>query len=502
MHRRTHPITPLVTGWKIVVGIIAVLTAQNIARLMDDFTWGRALVALGVLAVAAVLAIAASALSWWFTTYAVNEDGVALHKGVLSKSRQFAPRERIESVTVERPLLARLLGLAKVRVEVAGGGESYLDIEYVRASDAEQLRTRILAVAGGAGPEQLEHLDQLEGVPSDSGTSALTGPEGGAHAPASRQQLRHLLKGEVEDGEPIAEIPTDRLVHSLLRDADFLLAVVTGLIGVVVAVIVGIWQEGFTIASVVALVPVAVALPKYVFGRIESGWGFVSRITDSGLRMRRGLLNTRTDNIATDRIQRFALKRPLLWRRQGWTSVTVTVAGIGSEDNEATNVLPVGTRDELRRTIGHLAAPLGTGDDMAALEHLLTARARDIDGWRAPRPLQWYSRRTHVVVLLPGALIQRHGLLARKLVVIPRDRIQQVALEDDPFTRRLHTLDLKVGVAGNSDTIPDLPRDAARHLHAVLSHDAATARRYRDRSTWREPALTLGGQHGRADARA
>ena len=31
-HPPPHPITPLVTGWKIVVGIIAVLTAQNIAR--------------------------------------------------------------------------------------------------------------------------------------------------------------------------------------------------------------------------------------------------------------------------------------------------------------------------------------------------------------------------------------------------------------------------------------------------------------------------------------
>ena len=41
---RTHPITPLVTGWKIVVGIIAVLTAQNIARLLEDFTLQRALI--------------------------------------------------------------------------------------------------------------------------------------------------------------------------------------------------------------------------------------------------------------------------------------------------------------------------------------------------------------------------------------------------------------------------------------------------------------------------
>src|SRR5690625_6444227 len=79
-------------------------------------------------------------------TYAVDDEGVSIRKGVISKSREFAPRARIESVSVERPLLARLLGLAKVRIEVAGGGESYLDIEYIKAAHAEQLRVAILQV--------------------------------------------------------------------------------------------------------------------------------------------------------------------------------------------------------------------------------------------------------------------------------------------------------------------------------------------------------------------
>src|SRR5690625_5540690 len=67
-------------------------------------------------------------------SYAVDGEGVSIRKVVISKSREFAPRARIESVSVERPLLARLLGLAKVRIEVAGGGESYLDIEYIKAA--------------------------------------------------------------------------------------------------------------------------------------------------------------------------------------------------------------------------------------------------------------------------------------------------------------------------------------------------------------------------------
>src|SRR5699024_11912696 len=94
---RTHPITPLVTGWKIVVGIIAVLTAQNIARLLEDFTLQRALIGLAAVAAAVVIAIVLSALSWWFTTYAVDDHGVSLHRGMISKSREYAPLARIES---------------------------------------------------------------------------------------------------------------------------------------------------------------------------------------------------------------------------------------------------------------------------------------------------------------------------------------------------------------------------------------------------------------------
>jgi len=507
--RRTHPITPLVTGWKIVVGIIAVLTAQNIARLLEEFTLQRALIGVGVLAAAAVIAILASALSWWFTTYAVDEDGVSLHSGMISRSREYAPRARIESVSVERPLLARLLGLAKVRVEVAGGGESYLDIQYVKSADAEELRRGILGVAAlaapGAGSAPAPAADRAASTaPSDLVREAEGRETDGADPdrtqaatenrsdPSPEGRLQSLLHDGVTDGEQIAAIPTGRLVHSLLRDIGFLIGIVMSLVGVLLAVALAIWQEGINIAMFIALAPAAIAVPKYIFGRIESGWGFVSRITDRGLRMRRGLANTRTDNIASGRIQRFELRRPLLWRSPGWTAVSVTVAGIEDDDeNGASHVLPVGTREELRSTLGHLAAPLGTADDLATIEHLLTAPARQIDGLRTRVGLYWISARTRVTVLLPGALVRRSGVLARRLEIIPRERIQDVSLEDDPFSRRLGVLDLRVGGAGDTLTVTDLPRQEVLALHAALRRDARTLRRYRDRPQWPRPVLAL-----------
>ena len=496
---RTHPITPLVTGWKIVVGVIAVIAAQNIAQLLDEFTIRRALIGVGVLLAAAIIAIAFSTLSWWFTTYAVDEDGVSLHTGMISRSREYAPRARIESVSVERPLLARLLGLAKVRVEVAGGGESYLDIEYVKSTAAEDLRRGILGIAERSAPETVgepatDGADRYEGT-GTAGTADLH-PQNESTDGASGR-LEQLLVDGVTDGELIAQVPTERLIRSLARDIGFLIGVVMSLIGVAVAVALAIWQDGINIAMFVALAPAAIAVPKYIFGRIESGWGFVSRFTDRGLRMRRGLANTRTDNIASGRIQRIELRRPLLWRGPGWTAATATVAGIDDDsENGAENVLPVGTHEELRATLGHLAVPLGTADDEAYIEHLLTAPAREIDGFRTQVRPYWIARRTEVTVLLPGALVKRGGLLTRHVEIVPRERIQQLSVDDGPLNRKIGVLDLQVGIAGETVTVSNLPRAEVLGLHSVLSRDAATLRRYRDRQHWPQPALSFAGPAG------
>jgi putative membrane protein len=508
---RTHPITPLVTGWKVVVGVIAVITAQNVAQLANEFTVRRALIGLGVLVLVVLVAIVLSALSWWFTTYAVDEDGVSLHSGMISRSREYAPRARIESVSVERPLLARVLGLAKVRVEVAGGGESYLDIEYVSSAHAEELRRGILEVA--AGPSATAARPGVAGVPAggapSADASATADPEtsaSGASAASSASsetggvpgegtgRLEELVYDGVTDGELIAKIPTERLARSLVRDLGFLIGIVMSIVGVGIAIALGIWQEGFSPAMIVALAPTAIAVPKYVFGRIDSGWGFVSRYTERGLRMRRGLANTRTDNIAAGRIQRFDLRRPFLWRGPGWTAVSVTVAGIDDDDeNGATSVLPVGTREELRGTLGRLSAPLGTEDDLATVEHLLMARARDLTGLRTPVRWYWIARRTEVSLLLPGALVHRSGIVSRKLSIVPRERIQELRLEDGPLARRLGILDLHVEGAGDSLLLENLRREDALALHAVLAADARSLRRYRDRDRWPRPALAAVG---------
>ncbi|EWS80597.1 PH domain-containing protein [Brachybacterium phenoliresistens] len=541
--RRTHPITPLVSGWKVIAAIVAAVSIQNIGSLVREFTLTRLLIGLGILAVVIVLSIVISALSWRFTAYAITEDGVALRSGVLTRSRRFAPRARIDSVSVERPLLARLLGLAKVRVEVAGGGESHLDIAYVRTADAERIRREILRAAASAqaGSAAVAPAGASAG-PSDPGSVPPAGPPAGPAAvrgadggpvpteaalgagPGDRSAAPGAASGEagaepwaqgaapaapapgslwdqvvldgVSDGEQIARVPTARLVHSMVRDAEFLLGALALLLGLLVAGGLLLWDDGPGLGAAVALIPALVAVPRLVLGKIEAGWGFVARMTDRGLRMRRGLLNTRTDNVPPDRIQEITLSQPALWRSQRWTRVTATVAGIGDSESEGSlTVLPVGTPEELRRTVGHLLPPLGTEDDAAALEGLLGARARDIPGMRATRRWQWIARRTEVVVLMPGFLVRRSGILTRRLQMISRDRIQGVGISQGPIERRCGLLTLTVPVAGATLTAQGMEQPEVLAMRTVLEHDSAHLRRYRDRARWPRPALSPRQEH-------
>lgn len=466
--RRTHPITPLVGAWKVLAVAVGMVSLQNLPALMQEFSVRRLLLAVGFLVLVMVLTVLIGAVSWWRTTYEITPEGVTLHSGLLTLTRRTAPREKIDSVAVERPFVARLLGLAKVRIEISGGGESHLDIQLVGRAEAEQIRRDVLALSpsapAGAAP------------PSDAAPAAA-GPS---------------VQAAAAPGQRIARIPTERLVKSMIRDLGNVTAVLFAVLGAAIFIIVTLRLEGISVAALIAVLPALIAGPKHVFSVIERGWGFTSWDTDRGLRMQRGLLNTHTDSISAGRIQKLELSRPLLWRTPGWTTVEAAVAAIESEEATGTHVLPVGTREELRATVDRLLPPLGTEDDHAVLQDLLDSRARDIDGIR-PKDhlLTWIGHRTHAVVLLPQALVQRRGILGHRLDVIPRDRIQQVRLAQGPLARRIGAVSLRIDVAGAEVSIDDLPHEEALALADVLARDAAVHRRYRDRDSWRVPAASL-----------
>jgi membrane protein YdbS with pleckstrin-like domain len=136
--RRLHPISVVGTSLKslpsTVIGMIGAFTviAQRSTALAVS-------IAVGLLLVMVVGAL----IGWWRFTYEVREREIVIQQGLLSRQRRVIPFDRVRDIAIERPLLARLVGTAKVRIETGGakGDEGLLDM--IELETAHELRDSI-----------------------------------------------------------------------------------------------------------------------------------------------------------------------------------------------------------------------------------------------------------------------------------------------------------------------------------------------------------------------
>ncbi|TRW43198.1 PH domain-containing protein, partial [Georgenia yuyongxinii] len=157
--RRVHKITPALNAWKAVVAVLAFLAWQATdqignmpSEVWDTVTAYRArafLVIVGVLVVVATVATVYSMLAWRRMRFSVTSESIDLHTGILFRQERHARLNRVQAVDVVQPLLGRLFGLAQVRVETAGGGDSNVVIGFLREPEAQELRNEIMARAAG-----------------------------------------------------------------------------------------------------------------------------------------------------------------------------------------------------------------------------------------------------------------------------------------------------------------------------------------------------------------
>ncbi len=122
--RRVHPYTPFVQGlqwWPAaVIGGITIM-AQTGTSLGSG---GLLIAAAGLLAITAI-GVGINYLQWQRLRFWFDTDGdLRVDSGVLSRNQRRLQLSRLQSVDVLQPLLPRLVGLAEVRVEVAGAGDS------------------------------------------------------------------------------------------------------------------------------------------------------------------------------------------------------------------------------------------------------------------------------------------------------------------------------------------------------------------------------------------
>src|SRR5690606_29569525 len=120
-----------------------VRSAQDV---VDNVGWGPVF---AVLAVVLLAGFGYSAVAWRMTRYAIDADAVYLQTGVLFRQQRTARLDRVQAIDVVQPLLARILGLAELKIEVAGGSDSAVRLAFLKDDAAQELRNQLLARAAG-----------------------------------------------------------------------------------------------------------------------------------------------------------------------------------------------------------------------------------------------------------------------------------------------------------------------------------------------------------------
>ena len=158
--RRVHKLSPLLNSGAALGALVGVFALNNVKQLSElagtishrFSALGATAVTLGAIVV--VFALIGGLMFWqWRNTYfAITTKAVHFRHGIFFKAHRRAPLDRIQSVDISRPLLARVLGLAELNVETAGGADSHVKIKYLAVGEAEDVR-RLLAygehTAGG-----------------------------------------------------------------------------------------------------------------------------------------------------------------------------------------------------------------------------------------------------------------------------------------------------------------------------------------------------------------
>ncbi|HUB70392.1 MAG TPA: PH domain-containing protein, partial [Acidimicrobiales bacterium] len=116
---RLHPLTPAVGGGRSII-LMAVITTEQ-AVLKQPFSDTPLLIVLGALALTAVLT---GTVKYMVTRWALDGPTLRIETGLLRRDARKLPLARIQAVDVVKPFLARTMGLAELRVRLAGSGRA------------------------------------------------------------------------------------------------------------------------------------------------------------------------------------------------------------------------------------------------------------------------------------------------------------------------------------------------------------------------------------------
>ncbi|MEV5873375.1 PH domain-containing protein [Streptomyces sp. NPDC052101] len=407
VERRLHPVTPFRRAWA-PIAVLAGWAVHDPSGTQEQLARLTTTVLLLGLAVLVPVAGLYGFLSWWFTHFAVTDSELRIRTGLLFRRTAHIRLERIQAVDVSRPLLARVAGVAKLRIDVVGADDKD-ELAFLGEREARALRAELLARAAGFAPETAREVGE---------------------APA-----QELLR-----------VPPRALALSLA-----LTGATWGSLCAALVVPTVLWLATHNLWTVLATaLPLFGAAGASSAGRFAGEFDWKVSESPDGLRIDHGLLDRTHETVPPGRVQTVRLVEPLLWRRLGWVRVELDVAG------SANSVLvPVAPRPIAESVVARVLHGVTVPQELS----------------RPPRRARWCVPvwwRGHRLAVTGTVFATRHGLLRRRLSLVPHAKVQSVRLTQGPWQRLWRLAEVHVDT-GAGKTVTARLRDAqeaSRLLHA------------------------------------
>lgn len=441
--RRLHPLSPLVRSGRGVLAILAV------AGLSTSGALGQASGQRWYDVAVPVVVAGAAVVNWLVTRWKIDGATLRIETGLLRRDSRQLPLARIQAVDLVRPFLARMLGLAELRVRLAGAPEGDGRLAYLTEPAAVTLRARLLAAHYGLDPATPEPAEQI-----------------------------------------MVTVPAGRLIGSVLLATVGLAAV-----AVPAGVLLVAYSPARLFAAVAPLLWWALLSGSLLWQRVSSQYGFTVAASPDGVRIRRGLLGTVAETIPVARVQAVRMIEPLLWRPFGWRRLEVDVAGGEGHDRPEGGasvrkaLLAVGPQDESRLLL-HVA--LG---DAAPTLTKPPGRA----WWKAPLSYHYLAAGHDDSVAVTVT-----GRIRRVTMWVPLAKTQSVRLAQGPWQRKLRLATVHLDAAGKHARAEFAQRSygEARALVDELAALSRSARRRAGLLAVPRPAHPAAGDTAAGDGQA
>lgn len=414
---------------------------------------GGALV-VGILTAAAIAFVFTYELAYFERfEYEFTDDTFDIRSGVISRREREIPYRRIQNVDISRNVIQRLIGIAAVSLETAGGSQTEGSIRYVTYQAAEHLQHEL---------QRRKH--RIEGEPTAE-------PK-----PPAERSLYEITPFELG------------LVGALSFDAR-----IFGLVAILasgsIPILTPLVPDPALLISVVGLgLLILLTLTSWLLGlvlAVLNYYGFRLTQSDDDLRYERGLLRRYSGSIPLTKVQTITIEDNPLKRAFGYATLTVETAGYGpgrGGGQESQAAVPIALRDRVASLAEDIEGVEATDIRFErppkrvryryAIRYGIVVAVLVAIGFAAntltTTPLPWYGLAVLAVLIPPAAhykwkhrgyweapnhIVTRNGFWVRSVKIVPYYRIQTVIEFQTILQRRWDIATVLIDTASSQSLI-------------------------------------------------